>query len=378
MTIFDRYLLIRYLQTVGIFFCAVVGLFTVVDGFVNLDSFQQTVDQKDGGSMMLMRLLADHYFFQSLLIINLAAPAVVVISSIATLASFLKNGEFHPMLAAGVPTYRATVALLVGMFLVNGVVTVNQEVVLPRVAPQLQRRHGQEANTAQEVEPQFDPIWKIFVTGEGAYPEEKRLHQAQFRLPPLISPNQDSISAEDAFFLAPTDQEPQGGWLLKNITDDLETLSLSETGRTVVIPQPNGKDVFVACHLTFSQMSRKTSNYALMSTETLFRRLREPQGNILSRRNMLMHLHHRLTSPIMTLIGLYIVIPMIIRRDKMSNMQQVTNIAMCMFVLGIIYGLATGVGFLGQSGILKGEQATWIPLLFGSTFACWLSSVVRT
>jgi lipopolysaccharide export system permease protein len=375
---FDRYLLFRYLQTVAVFFCAATGLFVVVDGFVNLDSFQYAVDKQGGGVVKLFALMIDHYFFQSLMILNLAGPAIVVISAIVALASFLKNGEFHPVLAAGVPTYRATISLLLGMCIVNGVLIANQELVLPNVAPKLQRKHGQTANTAQKVDPQFDPKWKMFVSGQSVFPEEKRLHLPQFRLPPVISPNQDTLIAEDALYLSPTLEDPQGGWLLKGVTMDLEKISLSEVGSEVVIPQPNGADVFVNCHLTFSQMSRKTSNYSLMKTTTLFQRLQEPYGSVLSRRSMLSHLHNRLTTPLLTLVGLYVVIPLIIRKDKMSNMQQVTNIAVCMLVLGIVYGLAMGSGFLGQSGIVRAEQAAWIPLVFGSTFAGWLSGVVRT
>ncbi|WP_197442028.1 LptF/LptG family permease [Thalassoglobus polymorphus] len=378
MTTFDRYLLVRYLQTVAVFFCASAGLFVVVDGFVNLDSFQHSAEKAGGGTTMLFQLMIDHYFYQSLMIIELAGPAIVVISAIAALASFLKNGEFHPVLAAGVPTYRATISLLLGMCVVNGFLIVNQEVILPNVASKLQRRHGQTADDGHKVDPQFDPRWKMFVSGEEVFPAEKRLHKPQFRLPPVISPNQDSISAEDAYYLPPTSNEPQGGWLLKGITTSFEELSLSDTGKKVIVPQPNGTDVFVNCHLTFSQMSRHTSNHSLMGTGTLFQRLQEPYGSVLSRRSLLMHLHSRLTRPLLTIVGLYIVIPLIIRRDKMSNMQQVTNIAVCMLVLGIVYGISMGSGFLGQSGIVRTEQAAWAPLIFGSAFATWLSGLVRT
>lgn len=375
---FDRYLLYRYLQTVAVFFCGAAGLFVVVDGFVNLDSFQYAADKQGGGMVTLFQLMIDHYFFQSLMIVSLAGPAIVVISSIAALASFLKNGELHPVLAAGVPTYRATISLLLGMCLVNGMLIANQELILPNVAAKLQRRHGQEANSAQKVDPQFDPKWKMFVSGTSVFPEEKRLANPQFRLPPVISPNQDTLLAKNALYMPPTLEDPQGGWLLKGVTMDLEKLSLSKIGREVIIPQPNGTDVFVNCHLTFSQMSRKTSNFSLMSTSTLFRRLQEPYGSVLSRRSMLSHLHNRLTTPLMTLVGLYVVIPLIVRKDKMSNMQQVTNIGICMLVLGIVYGLSMGSSFLGQSGVIRAEQAAWLPLVFGSTFAGWLSGVVRT
>lgn len=350
----------------------------VVDGFINLDSFQQSIEKTGGGTFDLFLLLADHYFFQSLMILNLAGPTIAVISAMVAIASFLKKGEFHPVLAAGVPTYRATISLLLGVLIVNGFLIANQELVLPNVAVKLQRRHGQVANAAQRVEPQFSPRWKMFVSGESVFPAENRLSRPQFRLPSVISPNQDTLRAENAIYLPAKDTSQSPGWLLVDISPTFADLSLSETGRSVIIPQPGRNDVFIQCHLSFSQMSRRTSNYTLVGTWDLFRRLREPYGSVISRRNMLTHLHSRMTSPLLSVVGLYLIIPLIIRKDRMSNMQQVTNIAVCMLVLGIVFGLTMGSSALGQSGILRADQAAWAPLIFSGTLAAFLSGVVRT
>lgn len=378
MSTFDRYMLMRYVETVGVFACAAAGLFVVVDGFVNLDQFQHAVEKQNGGTGMLFLLLADHYFFQSLMIADIAGPSLVVISVIAVLASFLKRGEFHPMLAAGVPAYRATRSLLWGVILANLLLIANQELVLPRVAMKLERRHGQTLDDGKRVEPQFDPRWKIFVTGESIISGRNLLLKPQFRLPPTISRNQSTLLADEAHYLPPTDDQPRGGWHLINIANSYESLLLTETGSEVLVLQPNGTDVFVHCHLTPSQLSKRTSNFGLMSTFTLWQRLQEPYSSAMSRRGMLTNFHSRFTRPLLTLVGLFIVIPMIVRRDRMSNMQQVTNIALCTLVLGIVYGLTLGAGVLGQSGLIRAEQAAWLPIVFGGTFASWLSGIVRT
>ena len=60
-TTFDRYLYSRYAYVFVVFFAASMGLFAVVDGFMNLDDFQQN---NEGTLSMLMRM-GTHYLYQS-------------------------------------------------------------------------------------------------------------------------------------------------------------------------------------------------------------------------------------------------------------------------------------------------------------------------
>ncbi|TWT58084.1 putative permease YjgP/YjgQ family protein [Thalassoglobus neptunius] len=383
MTTYDRYLLFRYFHIIAVFLIASIGLFAVIDGFTNLDSFQESVEEANGNSMMLLNLMAHHYFYHSLMVIDLAGPSIVVISAVSTLALLLKSGEIHPVLAAGIPTYRLTLPLAFGVLAISGALLANQELVLPAIAPKLQRKHGQSAEDAQNVDPQFDLRWQMFLTGEGVYPEEKRLHKPQFRIqPPLLTTDYFTLEAEDGIYLPPQSDEDgtqrPGGWLLKQTSVPFQEFPLTELGRQNIVPQPNGTDVFINTHLSFSQMSRKTSNYRLMGTPQLLRFLHEPYGSDISRRGILMHLHSRITQPLLTLVGLYIVIPLIVRKDRMSTMQQVTNIATCVIVLAIIYGVSIGSSFLGQSGIVPAEQAAWVPIVLGGSLAGWLTGSVRT
>jgi lipopolysaccharide export system permease protein len=376
LTTFDRYLLSRYLHIFAVFFIATIGLFAVVDGFMNLDEFHQAAQNRGTGGLFL--LMAEHYLYQSALLADLAGPTIIVISAVSVLALMLKNGELHPVLAAGVPTYRVTLPLAIGVLALNGALIANQELILPRIAPKLQGRHGDSAYDAQSVQPTYDPKWWIFVSGQGVIPGEKRLTRPEFILPlGTLVTNPVTLKGENAFFLPRRGDEP-GGWLLKNTVPAYDSLPLTDLGRAVLIPQPNGKDLFVSCALTFDQLSRQTSNHRLIGTVDIFRRLQQPSGSLLSRRALLVHLHGRLTRPILTLIGLYLVIPLIVRRDRMSVMQQVTNIATCMATLGIVFGLSMGSQFLGQAGLMRPDQAAWLPLILGGGLAAWLSGVVRT
>ncbi len=376
VTIFDRYVLFRYFHVFAVLFLSAVGLFAVIDGFTNLDEFQSAT--QSSGSIAMLALMAKHYLYQSAMLLDLAGPTIIVLSAMCSLVLLLRHGEIHPVLAAGVPTYRMTFPLIVGSVLVCGLLVVNQEFLLPRIAHHLQGRYGDVASDAQSVQPQYDPQWWIFVSAKEAYADEKRLHRPEFQLPaPTLADDYVSITAEDAIYLPATRTE-SAGWLLKNVDNTLTDIPLTEQGRKIIVPQPNSNNVFIACVLTFDQLSKQASNYRLISTPDIFQRLKHPSGSSISRQALLIQLHTRLTRPLLILVGVICVIPLIIRKERMSNLQQVTNIAICMAVLGIIFGLTTASHYLGQSGVLKPVQAVWFPLICSGSFAGWLTGSVRT
>ncbi|SFJ53098.1 LptF/LptG family permease [Planctomicrobium piriforme] len=378
MTTFDRYLLSRYFHVVFVFCIATIGLFAVVDGFTNLDAFQHKVDEQNGGSLALFFRIGQYYLFQSALILDTAGPTVMVISAMSALALMLRHGEIHPVLAAGVPTYRATFPLAGAMIGVNLLLAVNQELILPNIAHHLQGRHGDLADDTQNAEPQYDYKSKIFVSGSGIVPAEQRLKDPEFLLPtPLLASSFVVLKGDAAYYLPPSAMGP-AGWVLENATPRFEDLPLTEAGRRTIIPQPDSPDVFVHMGLSFDQLNRQAANPRLVSTAGLIRKLQQPSSTQLSRRRLEIKLHERLTRPLLTLIGLYTVIPLIIRRERMSVMQQVTNIAACAGALGLVFAGVMGAQMLGESGILRPEQAVWGPLVAAGGFAGWLSGVVRT
>ena len=376
MTTFDRYLLFRYFHVVGVFTITVIGLFAIVDGFTNLDDFQQK--SSDDGTVGLFLRISQYYLYQSAGIVNTSGPTILVISSMCVLALMLKQGEVHPVLAAGIPAYRATLSLAFGLLVVNGLLIFNQEFILPRIASHLQGKRGDLADDSLKVEPQHDILTKIFVSGSGLIPAQQQLEKPEFLLPyPLLATSFVALKADQGYYM-PAEGDEHAGWLLENISPSFQELPLTDAGRRVIIPQPNSNNVFVLVGLSFDQLNRQASNPSLIGTPALIRRLQQPTGTVISRRRLLVKLHERLTRPLLTLIGLYLVIPLIMRKEKMSVMQQVTNIATCMAVLGVVFGATLGMQLLGESGVLRPEQAIWGPLIASGGLAGWLTGVVRT
>ncbi|HWL09367.1 MAG TPA: LptF/LptG family permease [Planctomicrobium sp.] len=379
MTTFDRYLLARYFHVVVVFCIATLGLYAVVDGFTNLDSFQSRGDGDEGSAAALFLRLGQYYMYQSALILDTAGPSIIAMSAMSALALMLRHGEVHPVLAAGVPTYRATAWLAGAVLFGNLLLIGNQELILPAIAPHLQGSHGDLSDDVQRVESQYDYRSKIFVSGSGIVPAEKRLDAPELVLPiPLMATSFSALKGTTAYYLPAEGDKTPSGWLVKDISPSLDELNLTELGRRTIILQPNGKDAFVNMGLSFDQLNDSASNPRLVSTVGLIRKLQQPSGTAVSRRRLEVRLHERLTRPLLSLIGLYMIIPLIVRREKMSVMQQVTNIATCVATLGIVMGIVMGGQLLGEAGILRPDQAVWGPLIAAGGLSGWLTGTVRT
>ena len=133
LTTFDRYLLKRYFHTFGVCFVAALGVFFVFDAFTNADEFLKA--SPDGTIWPVVRRMTVYYCCQSSLLLSLVGHILCVLAVMVVLVILQRSGELHPVLAAGVPLYRAVVPLVVAAVLVNLTIMVNQECVLPMVAP---------------------------------------------------------------------------------------------------------------------------------------------------------------------------------------------------------------------------------------------------
>src|SRR3984957_14875336 len=132
-TTFDRYLIARYLQIFLILFVSMFGLFVVIDGFSNVDEFQE----HSKTTLDLLSRMASYYAYQSTQFLDMCGPILTVIDSMIVFALLLRNSELHPILAAGVPTWRLLLPIILSTAFVNGLMTANQELVIPRIAVML-------------------------------------------------------------------------------------------------------------------------------------------------------------------------------------------------------------------------------------------------
>ncbi|MGE0375800.1 MAG: LptF/LptG family permease [Planctomycetaceae bacterium] len=370
----DRYLLNRFLFLFVGFFAASMGLFAVIDGFTNLDEFQQKAH--GDGTFMLLAFMARNYAIHSSRVFDLIGPTLATMSVVAVLALMVRHGEINPLLAAGVPTYRLAVPFLLGILFVHGLLAVNQELIIPRFAVHFTGQHGDDGRNAQQVEPARDHARGIFISGRELIPATGVLRDAEFRLNHPLVQRIVSLRATEAKHFRSAGAGRPAGWVLKDVHPPFGELRLSDLGGETIIPQPNGTDVFVVTDVSWDQLHNKGAGFRYAATPDLLNRIRSPISAAPLRKAQVLQLHSRLTRPLLNIVGIFLAIPLIVRRESRS---QVTSIALCMAALAAVIGLVEACQILGgKAALISAEGATWIPLIVGGGLCAWLSPRTQT
>ena len=197
----------------------------------------------------------------------------------------------------------------------------------------------------------------------------------EFRLsPPTLVNEFTALQAKEAKFYAQAGEE-RAGWLLKGVSQPFDELDLTERGRQRIIRQPNPEELFVATEVSWDLLYSGGTAFTLLSTPDLIHRVQRPATGTPLLRAQLLHLHSRLTRPLLNIIGMFLVIPLVIRREARSL---VASIALCMALLGLVIGLCEVFGFIGKAALLRPELAVWLPLMIGGGLAAWVSPRVQT
>lgn len=389
LTTFDRYLLGRMLHTFVVFFVATYGLYIVIDLFTNIDAFQveaqAAADEawKESGQrwsdqqlfLDMTQRIAVYYAYRLSDFLELAGPILVTISAVAVLGLMEKHSESHPVLAAGVPAFRLLRPFLVGAAALNLLLIVNQEVVMPGIAVQLQTPRGKDHATKQQVIPVYDySNAMMHIHGESVSVEECRLDQAAFGVPLELSDPPCTLRAESAVFLPASPKHPSG-WMLTNQTGVFDAEQLTEQGRQRILPLANGTDVFVVSDVSFDQLYDLGRNPKLLSSMQLVRRIRNPSTGMVPVRRQSLALHSRVTRPLLSLITIAIALPLVFRRESLGL---IVNLATCGLVLGVTFGLTQASLALGSEGLLRADVAAWLPVVITGTTGAWTSGYVQT
>src|SRR5690606_32328763 len=184
----------RFLHAFVILFVTLFGLYVVIDGFTNVDGFQEGTDD----AFVILRRMAIYYGYQSSLLFDLMGPTAAVASVIVVTALLVKNSEYQPILAAGVPLARLALPFVVGLLIVTAATVANQELIIPRIAHRLQGPRSElAAAVMNEVTPQHDYTTGVVIGGESLDIAGQRIVGAEFVLPvPEIIDDLTKLSAE--------------------------------------------------------------------------------------------------------------------------------------------------------------------------------------
>lgn len=377
MTTFDRYLLRRFWHVFSIGYFATVGLYVIFDGFTNVDAFQSRA--KDGANAFaVLGQMAQHYACQTTLLFDMVGPILTVISTMVVFAMLQKNREIHPILSAGVPTFRLVLPMLVGTLLVNGMLMLNQEFLFPRLAAELLKPIGTTSADGQTVKSQRDFSSHIEIAGQHLYLADQRLANAEFLLPaPELVTEITTLKAANATYHRKNKQLPSG-WLLKDSSPRFGELRLTSAGSKVVLPTDDPNDLFVKSDVGSDLLldgAIASSSYRFQSTLDLVDRLRNPSFSVMTARTQTLHLHERLTRSLANLLAVCLSVPLVLRKESFSL---ITNMAICCLVMVIMIGVKEGSVYFGRMNWIPQDLAVWLPIIVVGGLIAWFSDRVQT
>ena len=375
MTTFDRYLLRRFWHVFGIGFFATVGLYVVFDGFTNVDAFQKRTDAGGTETLVVLERMAQFYVCQATVIFDLVAPILTVVSTMVVFALLQKNREIHPILSAGVPTFRLIVPMLIGSLGVSGLLMVNQEFVFPAVATELLKPMGMTADEGQSVQTRRDFLSNIEIAGQKLILAERKLTNAEFLLPaPEIASEITLLKAGEAVYHRKSPQRP-AGWQLQRPVPKLTELRLTAAGSKRLLPVADRDDIFVVTDIGCEQLIGSAGSYRYQSTLDLIERLRNPSFSVTSMRAQVLHLHERVTRPLANMLAVCLAVPLVLRKESFSL---ITNLAVCTGVMVLMMALREGCVYFGRMNWVSQDLAVWLPIIVGGGLIAWFSDRVLT
>lgn len=135
MKILDRYILKSFLYSYFLSLLILISLYIVLDLFVNLDEFTEHKTAYE-----CVRAIFDYYGFNVPMYFAQLSGVITAFAACATMARLHRQNEITAMLASGTSLFRIAAPIVLASVGMNVLLVVDQEVVLPAVAPKLARQ----------------------------------------------------------------------------------------------------------------------------------------------------------------------------------------------------------------------------------------------
>ena len=351
MKILDRYIAGNFLVGYAIAFCVLIGLWTIIDLFVNLDEFAENMDL---GAWSVAKHIVAYYGLNMTLYFRDLAGVITVVAAAFSLGRMVRTNELVAMIASGVSAQRIVGPVLVLAILFTGLWVVDQELLIPTISDKLARSHsdvpGREYFKAQ-----------FIVDGNGSliYSGRFDVQTSSFNRPMIITRRPTDrpgiwevtgrITADKAVFNYET-----GVWdLVNGVFVGTESQGGVRVATSYSAPNLLPKDVPIICESKHASLfsSRQLTMLAAQSTKI------RDVAQLSSLK------HFRITDPIINLTMLMVSLPVLICRDprmlKSRIMVSFVLTATCFIVTFFCKMLATEVVIAGR---VMPELWAWLPL----------------
>jgi lipopolysaccharide export system permease protein len=382
MRILDRYVVYTFLKNYLLSFMILIGLYIVLDMLFNFDDLM-SVQTKAGLTGFeswtgLVKTIADYYFYQMFLIFVSMSGIIPIVAASFTLMRMSRQNELSAILSAGVPLLRMALPIIIAAVVLNGILLIDQEVIVPAIIPKLMRSHneaGQEvANSFQIGAMQDDnhdilQAAKFFPDPKAPYMKEVQIIECNDRMLPTAL-----ITAKQANW------QPRvngGQWKLVNA----QRLTGLQPGVAPHIEVDYRKPYKSSITPEEISLYRYKDYVNLLPTERINLLLQRP---LAYGSNQLLRVKHtRFTQPLMNIIMLLLAIPSVLTRApgqlKAAAMKCLVYSGLCMVTVFVSTMLASQPGIAGPGWEWQWPALmAWVPIIIFGPCAVYLLDRIET
>jgi lipopolysaccharide export system permease protein len=388
MRILDRQRYWAFFKAYLICFISLVGLYVVIDAFSNLDEFSKRAD----GAVELFQVMGWFYLIHMLSFYDRLCGVIGMMAAIFTVTWMQRNNELLAMLAAGVSTQRVIRPVWISTILVSLIAMVNQELLMPHFAAELQKTHDDDGSRKLKVTSRYDND-DILIHGNEADRATKTLLPCNFTLPPQIFGRLYEIESRQARYIpAGAKRAPlRGGWLLRGAraSPAIEDELLADKDSPLVRlkddkgfpPSYGGKPIaagetfFVRTSLDFESVARGRDWYVYARTSELIASLSDPLNDKSEKLDIAVFVHNRLLRPLMSLNLMMLSLPLVLGG---YGRNMFINLGLSLGTSGVFYGVCFLTKYLGEHAVLSPALASWAPLIGFGTIAVARWGTIRT
>jgi lipopolysaccharide export system permease protein len=364
----DRQMIYSYLKAYLICLVSLLGLFIVVDLFMNLDDFFQT--QK--GLRPALEHIGKYYGYKSTQIFDRLCEAIVLLAAMFTVAWMQRNNELLPLLSAGVSTRRVVQPVLVAACAMLGLAILNQEIVLPTIDSFLvENRANPDGDKEVDVKGARDRN-TILITGHQAYKRTLTVTKLACTLPPNLGGmgSLKQLQSREGVYVPPEPgKQRSGGWLLKDTTP----AQLKDWNNADVLEWLGPGRYFLHTDVDFQAVIRPKNWFMFMPTIELYQEINKPGSTQLASLAVIFHM--RLTRPILGMILVLLGLSVILR-DQNRNV--FISAGMCLVLCGLFFGACFATQYLGNNELLSPALSAWLPVFFFGPMAMVMFDAVHT
>src|SRR5262249_3719101 len=205
--------------------------------------------------------------------------------------------ELLPLLSAGVATQRVVRPVLLSAGLMLGMTVANQELIIPRIADNLNNERSDPQGDSDICQPWAYESNDIHIEGQVASRKQKLVRGFCVTIPEHLANGLVHLTAQEARYVPPGPGKYSGGWLLT----DTQPQQLESVNNTPVLEMIDpGKFFLYTKEVDLAMLTRHSKWFIYTSTSQLFAELAKPESKRLSPMAVLFHM--RLTRPILGLI----------------------------------------------------------------------------